>query len=769
MIISRKQRLLSIIVFFTIIGFVLLWALLNTQNMPIKFAKKELEGNIYQSALEKVLQGFIQHKIVVQRTFFGKSGKSQQEETFYLRNIQLSVDNDLNELNKTHNELGEKLQLTESGLKRRNREHYQPEIMQKEWVDLKNKLKTKTSSLNLNENLKESNELHSHLISDVRQMIIHLGNTSNLILDPNLDSYYLMDITLIKLPQIQERIQEVLSEVEKIIYKNKLNLQDEMKARVFASMMRESDIKRIKIDLETALNENKEINLLPAQIEFINSYSEMTTFVEDVSNGKIPNLEKFTKVSEEALNKSFNYWKLAVGELNKTLKKRIDSLQSAKYKATGISYFLLFIIFITALFIAKRIISCMDELMEDLIQKSKIADDANKAKTEFLANISHEIRTPLAVIIGFSELIQTQSLIQPLNNLILMGHISKIKKSGQHILEVVNEMLDLSKVEAGKMVVKKTSFPLESLFHELLLTTETLRASKNLKMTFKIEDSVPKQIFSDETKLRQILLNLINNSIKFSDHGEISIVASLKNSEKLSFLIKDEGRGISPEDTKKLFKPYEQIDPLVKCEYKGIETGTGLGLALSRKLAQILGGDLFLVSSEIGKGTSFGFIIDIKNDSTKNEISDLNKKKEARLDNLRILLVEDSEDHQQMISSFLKSAGATVEIAANGRLGVEKALTGSFDAILMDILMPEMNGYQAISNLRDKGIKTPILALTAYGTDREKNICLGEKGFDDFLTKPISQKDLAQHIYETLHNHFGKNNISRNSVADFKN
>lgn len=379
------------------------------------------------------------------------------------------------------------------------------------------------------------------------------------------------------------------------------------------------------------------------------------------------------------------------------------------------------------------------------LNSSKIeAERANSFKTQFLANMSHEIRTPLGAILGFLDLLKNPvCTMEEKNNYMVI-----VERNSQQLLSLINDILDLSKVESGKMSIESIQFSLSDLLAEFIAHIGFKTKEKGIKFIFKIVGLIPSTIRSDPVRLRQILSNIVGNALKFTEKGQIELIVSYDD-PTLKFEIKDSGIGISKVQSLKLFQPFTQANSSTTRKFGG----TGLGLVLSRRLAEALSGKLELASTSEGFGSTFK--VEIKTPLIANAqlvgdknlpltqsfaTSNQNKSSQA-LSGLKVLLVEDSPDNQMLITMYLTKAGATVTSASNGAQGVEFALADRYDVILMDIQMPVLDGHEATKKLRHLEYFRPIVALTAHAMKEEREKCF-DSGFTDFLTKPLQREVL---------------------------
>ena len=391
----------------------------------------------------------------------------------------------------------------------------------------------------------------------------------------------------------------------------------------------------------------------------------------------------------------------------------------------------------------------LEDAREAQLEKTA-AEAANIAKSSFLANMSHEIRTPLTAIIGFSEtLLDTSQTMSE-----RVESINTVIRSGKHLLQIINDILDLSKVEADKLDTEKLKVSPFELLDDVHSLISLMAESKGLFFDIEYDFPMPEIIITDPVRLKQIIINLCNNAIKFTEKGGINIKVSYSNENNaLSINVVDTGIGLSQEQMDKIFNPFTQADISTTRQYGG----TGLGLHLSKELAKKLGGDI-TVESTLGVGSCFSLTITTGNINDKfvSFMPDINIEKNLSIidsDNKKVigkvLLAEDNADNQRLVSMYLKKLGADVVVANNGKEAIEFTAIDSFDLILMDMQMPIMNGLDATHRLRDMGYTKPIVALTANAMKEDVDACYAV-GCDDFIHKPISQQKFSSCIVKFL-------------------
>lgn len=382
------------------------------------------------------------------------------------------------------------------------------------------------------------------------------------------------------------------------------------------------------------------------------------------------------------------------------------------------------------------------------------AESANRSKSEFLANLSHEIRTPLTAILGYTELLidQYQDRDQELT-----ARLSIIDRNGVHLLSLLNDTLDLSKIEAGKLEIEMGAVELGPFLSDIVSLTGVTAQEKGLDFKLQCLSALPAQIRTDSMRLRQILLNLLGNAVKFTEQGEVELGVELRKADtgyKLLFKVRDTGQGIQPDYLDNIFHPFTQVPT----ETRMLE-GTGLGLTISLKLAEKLGGTIE-VESTPGRGSLFTLSIDpgkLPHESIGplDLSTNLSSSSIQPLENLcgKVLIVDDVEDIRNLIHSILVKAGVETGFAANGREALEMLERGSgvpeYALVLMDLNMPLMDGFQTIQEMHWRGIDVPAIALTAASLQGEREKCLA-RGFCGYISKPIAAPDLISAISEAL-------------------
>jgi two-component system, chemotaxis family, CheB/CheR fusion protein len=382
--------------------------------------------------------------------------------------------------------------------------------------------------------------------------------------------------------------------------------------------------------------------------------------------------------------------------------------------------------------------------------KTQIAEDAVKAKQQFLSNMSHEIRTPMNAIVGFTNVVLKTQLTENQKE-----YLNAIKISGDALLILINDILDLAKVDSGKMTFEQTPFNLTASIDIMIQLFETKIMEKNLELHKEYDETISQILIGDPMRLRQIILNLISNAVKFTRQGKITMAVRKLNedSEKVTieFTITDTGIGIAKNKLGNIFNHFEQASKETTSSYGG----TGLGLAIVKQLVELQGGTI-IIRSELGQGSTFGFILKFDKEEPKNiSENELESNQNStfindEITNIKVLVVEDMALNQLLIKIILADFNFEVEIAENGKIAIELLLMNTYDIILMDLQMPEMNGFEATAYIRNE-LKSdiPIIALTADVTTVDVDKCLAV-GMNDYISKPIDEKLLYSKMVKGL-------------------
>lgn len=397
---------------------------------------------------------------------------------------------------------------------------------------------------------------------------------------------------------------------------------------------------------------------------------------------------------------------------------------------------MVFITFAGALSLRGLALRRLREHQDWLETARQAAESANRAKSDFLANMSHEIRTPMTAILGFTEV-----ALESVTDEIVRGYLETVHRNGEHLIELINDILDLSKIESGTLTVEQVPVDLRALATEVCDLLRIRSQLKGVALELELEASAPAWILSDGKRLRQILTNLVGNAIKFTERGRVTIQVCGITGQQAEVQIRDTGVGIAPERLEAVFEPFEQADASTTRRFGG----TGLGLTISRRLARLLGGDV-QVESQPGVGSVFRVTFDASPTEAPAPLQELRTGGKIDLRGMLILYAEDGVDNQRLIRHHLEKAGATVEVVDDGQAALERhrLLTQegrTVDLILTDIQMPRLDGLGLARQLRADGCLVPIVALTASAMRGDAEQCF-RAGCDGYLSKPVGRDQL---------------------------
>lgn len=396
----------------------------------------------------------------------------------------------------------------------------------------------------------------------------------------------------------------------------------------------------------------------------------------------------------------------------------------------------------------------LEEQVKELEQLRKQADSANVAKSRFLANMSHEIRTPLAAVMGFAEMIADDQVFEDEKEEL----IQMIKKNGELLLHLIDDILDISRIESSKLELEETPFCLLDILREVKSTLTFKADEKGIGLEFSYPESCDKNYLSDPTRIKQVLLNVIGNAIKFTEKGFVSISIecneseTLEKSDSLTIRVKDQGVGMTDQQKQRIFSAFVQADSSTRRQFGG----SGLGLLIAKSLAQALKGDVRLIDSELGKGSTFEITLNLLKATESQKTPDKkpadtpSSSSDHQFPGKQILIVDDYEENLILLQMYFRDTQAKLLTAKSGEEAVLKIKSnGTVDLVLMDIQMPGMDGYTATKELRDMGLEIPILAATAHAIRSERMKCL-EVGCDDVLVKPLKKSKVLQAVADYL-------------------
>ena len=789
----RKFVLISVL--FALPLAVVMYLLISEINQGIEFARKEIQGDQYLRPLRKLQEHVGQSRLLAKA--YAEGNVTVRPD---LIRKQAEIDEDFIHVEGVEQELGANLKTAPKfGVLKENRRFLKDRILTLRPAD--------------------SDELHVKLLADVRDLFAHVGDASNLILDPDLDSYYLMDAVLLKLPAGADLLAQARILGRGVLTRKALTPEERTEFIRLAGLI-QSNLEQTRAGMGVAFRNNPAENLKPRLGEMLQAYDNAMSDCLVALRNEIIQAQNITMepaahdvLIRKAQAANVNLWEQNATELDSLLQARIDG--SARKKHFIEVFAVLVLLMVLYLWMAfysgfMRTVSRLKEVSEqmvggsmdhvvmlethdelgqvvtsfnnvatrlrtewaqareesrraraaeaqlreheeELVRAKEAAEDASRAKSQFLANMSHELRTPLNAIIGYSEMLQEAS--EDVGQKDFIPDLKKIHAAGKHLLGLINDILDLSKVEAGKMTPFLEAFDVANLVREVATTIHPL-VQKNAN-TLKIQtgDALG-TMYSDVTKVRQCLFNLLSNASKFTERGTLRLGVTretVTGGDVLRFRVSDTGIGMTPAQLGKLFQAFAQADASTTRKYGG----TGLGLALTRRFCQMLGGDV-TVTSELGKGSTFTVQLPAEapaqaeptaaaRDFLGKAESALEERAEAAAapspkDRNTILVVDDDPTVLELMQRHLSREGFRVLTAADGEEGLRLARQARPRVITLDVMMPGMDGWAVLAALKKDPelAEIPVLLCTMLD-DRSMGFALGAS---EFLTKPIDRNHL---------------------------
>ena len=748
-------------------------------NERIEFSQKELEGDKYLRPLRQLLEDAAQSQIRAHT--YTTQGPSHRPE---LIRKQTEIDADFQALDAVERELGATLKTGEKYA-----------VLLENWKFLKDKL------LKLQPG--DAEELHTQLILDIRGLISHVGDTSNLILDPDLDSYYLMDAVLLKLPDSADITRQLWLFGKKVVVPGHSPSPGEKADFIRLASLLRSNLDATQTGLELSFRNNPSQNLKASLAGPLKEYVSITQQLLTVLDEQFVKSQTITmrpeiyeRLAAQTLETSLSFWDRTVVQLDGLVQTRIDGFVKRRALVTifaGLALVLvayLFVAFYAAVMHtvarfkettesmlggnmqARFGVETRDELGEVAAAFNSIADrlraewaqardesarataaeaqlrvakdaaeEATRAKSAFLATMSHELRTPMNAIIGYSDMLLEEADQEGLAS--FRDDLHRINGAGKHLLSVINGILDLSKIESGKMDLYVEDFEVAGMVRDVVATVEPLVATNGNTFELRCPDNLG-SMRSDLTKVRQGLINLLSNAFKFTKNGTVVLEASRGSggaSGWFSFRVTDSGIGMTPDQLQLLFKPFSQADSSTTRMYGG----TGLGLSITKKFCEMMGGDV-TVESEVGKGTSFTIRLPavVEQEQKREAAPDSGLVRiaiEPRIGEDTVLVIDDDPVVHDLLARSLLKDGFHVVAAASGPEGIRLAKDLQPIAITLDVLMPGMDGWTVLTALKQdpETADIPVIMLTMVD-----NKGLGYAlGVADYFNKPVDRDRLA--------------------------
>lgn len=588
---------------------------------------------------------------------------------------------------------------------------------------------------------------------------------SKLVFTAHFYTYYMTQMALVQMPDLYRSLDGLVDHIESADFEVK-----DIKLKLAENLKQVSILSAQAISAQSS-NEGKQRR----QVASVRSYLDQT--FHNVAQAPVPSAISIKKVLLSEVNSLSTFWLQSLNEIGKDISFRYEAEKTERMKYSVI----MFLIVLGAIACTMSIFFDMSQRIKRLTHLTRYTDPrqlsiqttdfgydeigqlaqsfntmaltlkdsfekieaANSAKSIFLANVSHELRTPISGIIGMTQFMSETSLTNE-----QAGFLKIIKKSSDMLLILINDLLDLAKIESGKMTLESIPFSLPDLLQDVYDCFRHQAEQKGLRLVLTFPTEQLCMYVGDPYKIKQIIFNLVSNALKFTSAGQVEIMCEVISGQRsaIRIVVKDEGIGIPDDKLASLFQDFVQVDASTKRKFGG----TGLGLSLSKKLARLMSGELS-VASELGHGTQF--TLDIHLEKAGERIRNV-ETDQSELDKVprssasfcpRILVAEDNAVNQLIVKKYLQKWNYEATFVENGRQAVEQAQTSQFDVILMDCQMPEMDGFEATKIIKLKLPQAYIIALTANATEEDKQRCR-DAGMDDFITKPIDPERLMSLI-----------------------